>query len=108
MLLLRSPLRRRNDACFLAVQINLRDAAEAEIFGVLRDLVDAETRADVVEKNVGRDFQRAFDVDVAEAPFFCSSKTPAEEDGGPSVIDRRMRVDGALAQSSDRHHGLEG
>src|SRR5437868_4143030 len=108
MLFLRRPFGRRNDACFFAVEINLRDAAEAEILGVLRDLVDAETSANVVEKYVGRYFQRTLDVDVAETFFFRSSKTTAEEDGTAAVIERRLRANCALSQSRNRHHGLEG
>ena len=69
MLFLRRPFGRRNDACFFAVEINLRDAAEAEILGVLRDLVDTETSANVVEKYVGRYFQRTLDAAIGTRAF---------------------------------------
>src|ERR1051326_2217119 len=107
VLLLRRPFGRGDEAGFFAVEVDLRDRAEAEGLGVLRDLVDAETRRGVVEKDVARDLERVFDGDGAVPLLAPAAEAAPEEDRAAAAVERGAGADRAFRETRRRHHGLE-
>src|SRR5438094_10300350 len=107
MLFCRGPLRRRNDSGFLAVKIDFRELAESEVAGPLRDLVDAESGADVVEKDVTRDFQSVRDRELTMSLPPPAAEPASEEHRAAAATELRAGTDSAFPQPGDRHHRFE-
>src|SRR5207253_8009991 len=98
---------RWNNARLLTIEINFGDLAEAEVVGPFGDFVDAESRADVVEKDVAGNFKRRRDADDTVTLSSPIAKSSAEEHGAARAFERRSRPDRSLGQAGDRHRGFE-
>src|SRR5205823_12597925 len=94
-------------AGLLAVEVDLRDRAEAKGLGVLGDLVDPEPPRGVVEEDVARHLQGPLDAYRA-VPFLPpAAEAPPEEDAAAAALERGAGTDRSFRQTRRRHHGLE-
>ena len=107
MLLLRRPIRRWDDARLFAIEVNLRNLSQTEVMSPFGDLVDAQSRADVVEENVAGNFQSVRHGDHTVTLPAPVTEASTKEHRAARAIERRSRTDRPLRQSSHCHDRFE-
>src|SRR5580658_5858505 len=86
------PLRGRNRASLLVVQINSAFFAETQRVGPRRDTIHAETLADVVEEDVTRFHDRSMEGDLPMTLLAPAAIFPiAEPYAARTIVGRRRR-----------------